>query len=131
MSPMLKRLVLCLAIFCLTSLSEPADGAKHKNVLLICIDDLRPVLGCYGGASKTPNVDRLAKNATVFTKHYNQCPVCVPFRASILSGLRPDSTGIHEIGDSWRISKCPTRLRPCLPPVLSWCFARFPFEHIA
>ena len=113
MSPMLKRLVLCLAIFCLTPLSEPAVGAEHKNVLLICIDDLRPVLGCYGGAAKTPNIDKLAKNATVFTKHYTQWPVCGPSRASMLGGLRPDSTGIYEIGDSWRISKPRTRILRC------------------
>lgn len=114
MSRMLKRLVFCLLVFSLTPLSETAYGAEHKNVLLICIDDLRPVLGCYGGAAKTPNIDQLAKNATVFTRHYNQWPVCGPSRASMLGGLRPDSTGIYEIGDSWRISKRPDT-HPTLP----------------
>jgi iduronate 2-sulfatase len=114
MSPMLKRLVFCLTIFCLTPLSEPADGVGHRNVLLICIDDLRPVMGCYGGSAKTPNIDKLAESATVFTRHYNQWPVCGPSRASMLGGLRPDSTGIYEIGDSWRISKRPDT-HPTLP----------------
>ncbi|MDE0938236.1 MAG: sulfatase-like hydrolase/transferase, partial [Mariniblastus sp.] len=51
--------------------SESAKAVEHKNVLLICIDDLRPVMGCYGGAAKTPNLDKLAENATVFTRHYS------------------------------------------------------------
>lgn len=117
MSRLLKRLAFCLIVFFLSPLSDPANGAEHKNVLLICIDDLRPVMGCYGGAAKTPNIDQLAKNATVFTRHYNQWPVCGPSRASMLGGLRPDSTGIYEIGDSWRISK-----RPDTHPTLPWYF---------
>ncbi len=102
------------AWFCVTLLASAASGAERKNVLLICIDDLRPVMGCYGGAAKTPHLDKLAKSAAVFTRHYNQWPVCGPSRASMLGGLRPDSTGIYEIGDSWKISKRP-QTHPTLP----------------
>jgi iduronate 2-sulfatase len=91
-----------------------AATAEQKNVLLLCIDDLRAVMGCYGGAAKTPHLDELAKSATVFTRHYNQWPVCGPSRSSMLGGLRPDSTGIYEIGDSWKISKRP-QTHPTLP----------------
>jgi iduronate 2-sulfatase len=93
-----------------------ASVAEKKNVLLLCIDDLRPVMGCYGGAAKTPHMDKLAQSATVFTRHYNQWPVCGPSRASMLGGLRPDSTGIYEIGDSWKIAKRPDT-HPTLPQV--------------
>ena len=49
----------------------PLFGAiEHPNVLLICVDDLRPVLGCYGGAAKTPNLDRFSKSAVTFQRHY-------------------------------------------------------------
>jgi len=82
-------------------------GAEKRNVLLICVDDLRPVMGCYGGAAKTPRLDELAKSAAVFTRHYVQWPVCGPSRASMLGGLRPDTTGIYEIGDSWKIAQRP------------------------
>lgn len=91
-----------------------ASVAEKKNVLLLCIDDLRPVMGCYGGAAKTPHMDKLAGSAAVFTRHYNQWPVCGPSRASMLGGLRPDSTGIYEIGDSWQITKRPDT-HPTLP----------------
>jgi iduronate 2-sulfatase len=103
-----------IACLCLTLLPAIATAAQHKNVLLLCVDDLRPVMGCYGGAAKTPNIDKLAKSAAVFTRHYNQWPVCGPSRASMLGGLRPDSTGIYEIGDSWKISKRPAT-HPTMP----------------
>lgn len=98
----------------LVLLASSVSGSDHKNVLLLCVDDLRPVMGCYGGAAKTPHLDGLAKSATVFTRHYNQWPVCGPSRSSMLGGLRPDSTGIYEIGDSWKISKRPDT-HPTLP----------------
>ncbi len=96
------------------ALTFRVSAADHKNVLLICVDDLRPVMGCYGGAAKTPHLDQLAQSATVFTRHYVQWPVCGPSRASMLGGLRPDTTGIYEIGDSWKISQRP-EIHPTLP----------------
>jgi len=100
--------------FCLALVTRSTEAAEPKNVLLLCVDDLRPVMGCYGGAAKTPHLDELAKTAAVFTRHYNQWPVCGPSRASMLGGLRPDTTGIYEIGDSWKISKRPDT-HPTLP----------------
>lgn len=91
-----------------------AANAPKRNILLLCVDDLRPVMGCYGGAAKTPNMDRLAKSASVFTRQYIQWPVCGPSRAAMLGGLRPDTTGIYEISDSWQISKHPDTL-PTMP----------------
>ena len=114
MSRMLRQLLLCLACLCLTLLPATTTAADHRNVLLVCVDDLRPVMGCYGGAAKTPNIDKFAESAAVFTRHYNQWPVCGPSRASMLGGLRPDSTGIYEIGDSWKISKRPAT-HPTMP----------------
>lgn len=89
-------------------------ATKSRNVLLLCVDDLRPVMGCYGGAAKTPIFDQFSKEAATFTQHYVQWPVCGPSRASMLGGLRPDSTGIYEIGDSWKISKRPDT-HPTMP----------------
>lgn len=114
MNLFLKRVRSLLGCLCLVLIASSMSAADHKNVLLICIDDLRPVMGCYGGAAKTPKLDELAKNSAVFTRHYNQWPVCGPSRASMLGGLRPDSTGIYEIRDSWKISKRPTT-HPTLP----------------
>lgn len=70
-------------------------AAQKPNVVFIVLDDLRPELGCYGaGDVKSPNIDRFAQKGMLFQRAYVQYPVCNPSRASFLSGLRPDETGI-------------------------------------
>ncbi len=77
--------------------------SDRPNVLFICADDLRPALGCYGDPiARTPHLDRLASRAMVFTRAYCQQAVCNPSRASALTGLRPDSTGVYDNGRHFR-----------------------------
>jgi arylsulfatase A-like enzyme len=76
-------------------------GNKHNtkssakpNVLFICVDDLRPQLGCYGNDyMKTPHLDGLASKGTVFTNHFVQVPTCGASRYSMLTGTRPSKPG--------------------------------------
>lgn len=59
------------------------------NVLFIVVDDLRPVLGCYGNTLvKTPQIDALAAQGMVFNRAYCETPQCLPSRTSTLTGLR-------------------------------------------
>jgi iduronate 2-sulfatase len=79
--------------------------AKHKkpNVLFIAIDDLKPILGCYGDKlAKTPNIDNLARRGTIFMTNYCQQAVSGPTRASIMTGKRPDFTGIWDLQTKMR-----------------------------
>jgi len=82
----------------------PALAARRRNkapskVLLIIADDLRPQLGCYGERQMvTPNIDRLASRGMLFESSYCQQSICAPSRASLLTGLRPDSTKIYGLG---------------------------------
>jgi len=86
----------------LVSIAFGAAGSK-PNVLFIAIDDLKPWLGCYGHpVVKTPNMDRLAKSGTVFRNTYCQVALCGPSRMSVLTGLRPDTTGIYSMGSGWQ-----------------------------
>ncbi|MEM1295072.1 MAG: sulfatase [Verrucomicrobiota bacterium] len=74
--------------------------AERPNILMIAIDDLRPMLGCYGDTRvKTPNIDRLASRSTVYERAYCQYAKCGTSRLSIMTGLRPDSIGVFSNND--------------------------------
>jgi arylsulfatase A-like enzyme len=93
-----------VAIFTATAFAKP------PNVVVFLVDDLgQRDLGCYGSTFyETPNIDRLAKDGLRFTDGYAACPVCSPTRASLITGLWPQRTGITDyIGaplkpDQWK-----------------------------
>jgi iduronate 2-sulfatase len=94
----LIRITLALAIS-----SVAALAAAKPNVLLICVDDLKPLLGCYGDPlARTPNLDRLAARGVRLDRaHCNQA-VCSPSRNSLLTGLRPQTIGIYDLPTHFR-----------------------------
>ena len=97
--------------FLVSNFSFAQEQTKKQNVLFIAIDDLKPILGCYGDKQiKTPNIDRLAKMGTVFLSNYCQQAVCGPTRASIMTGMRPDYTKIWDLK---------TKMRDKNPDILS------------
>jgi iduronate 2-sulfatase len=79
------------------------SGNERPNVLFVIVDDLRPELGCYGNHEiKTPHFDKFAKESVVFTRAYCQAAACAPSRASVMLGMRPDSTRVWSLGEKFR-----------------------------
>jgi len=106
MNPLLqfKRRLLAsiLAAGALWSTQLPAAESR-PNVLFIAVDDLRCELGCYGVKEiKSPNFDRLAASGVAFTRAYCQLAVCNPSRASLMTGLRPDTTRVWYLMTDFR-----------------------------
>ena len=94
------RLFICkLIIYLLVSSTE----AMQPNVLFIAVDDLRVELACYGHLHvKSPNIDRLASAGTLFERAYCQQTVCNPSRASLLTGMRPDTLRVWDLPTHFR-----------------------------
>jgi arylsulfatase A-like enzyme len=72
--------------------SQEKTQNPKPNVLFICVDDLRTELGCYGNEYiKSPNLDKLASNGFLFTRHYVNVPTCGASRHALLTGQNPVS----------------------------------------
>lgn len=86
-----------------------------RNILLITMDQLRHdtlgFRGCF--PVRTPNLDRLAAEGTVFAAAYTPSPICVPARAALMTGLLPCDTGVYYNDGFWADAL------PTLPGLLS------------
>ena len=102
--PTIKRKnisALCIVLFSsvagLWSNAALGQATPHYNVLFIAVDDMNNRASVFGFPTVlTPNLQRLRKRGTVFTNAYCQFPMCNPSRTSLLSGWRPDKTGVYN-----------------------------------
>jgi len=99
----LLPLLCCLA----ASFAIPAQAAeaqRRPNVLFIAIDDQNDWIGTLGGHPlvKTPHIDRLAQQGTVFLNAHCQAPLCNPSRTSLMLSLRPTTTGVYGLAPWFR-----------------------------
>ena len=72
----------------------------RPNILLIITDQHRADhLACYGNdIVKTPNIDALAAHGTRFSRFYVSCPICMPNRATLMTGRVPSLHGVRQNG---------------------------------
>src|SRR5437773_10923988 len=96
-------LILVFSLFCSGIGCDVGKAAPRPNILFICVDDLKPLLGCYGDKRiQSPNIDRLARRSVLFERAYCNQAVCAPSRNSLMTGVRPTTMGIYDLGTNFR-----------------------------
>lgn len=93
------QLAICAATLLAATLAlSRAHAAERPNLLLIVTDNQSPgLLGAYGNPDiRTPNIDSLATRGMRFDNAYATSGVCSPTRATLLTGLLPSQTGVHN-----------------------------------
>lgn len=95
---------------------SPAKKPSKPNILLLCVDDLRPELASFGADYiKSPNMDRLAAAGRPFLRHYANAPSCGPSRYTLLTG-RYGPTGNNALFQrASKIEKRPDSVPPSMP----------------
>ena len=90
----MTRATLVVAAFLLAP-----HAASQPNVLFLAIDDLNDWVGPLQGHPqvKTPAMDRLAARGTTFANAHTQSPLCNPSRTSLMTGMRPSTTGVYGL----------------------------------
>ena len=96
---MLRLLFICL-------LATTLRAAERPNVLFIAVDDLRASVGVFGDKlAITPNIDALGTRGTVFANAHCQIAICNPSRASVMTGMRPDTIRVWGLKKHFREEK--------------------------
>ena len=111
-----RLLVAALVIGVSFGVAAKAALAERPNVLLICIDDLRPELACYGkDYIDSPNIDALAAKGRMFRRHYVQAPTCGASRYALLTGIYGPSSNSALFERAKRIEKESAAVSPSMP----------------
>ncbi|HSH09978.1 MAG TPA: sulfatase [Oceanipulchritudo sp.] len=109
----MNRLAHFLLLFVLTGL---AGQAAPRNVLLICIDDLRPEIHSFGADYiHSPNMDKLAAEGRAFTRHYVNAPSCGPSRYTLLTGRYGYSDNNALVKRAQQLSRDAGSFPPSMP----------------
>ena len=99
----MKMITYCVGLLLILLHLSCSKEAKQPNILFISADDLNTDIGCYGNKQvKTPHLDQLSKMGVRFNNAYCQQALCGPSRASIMTGLRPNTTGFIRLTDNIR-----------------------------
>lgn len=105
-----------LAIFVITAMLSVSAARAKPNVLLICVDDLRPELKCFGANYiKSPHIDALAARGVAFERHYVQAPTCGASRYTLLTGRYGDPGNGAIFARAASLKKDPNSVPPSMP----------------
>ncbi|MDQ8181584.1 sulfatase [Pelagicoccus sp. SDUM812005] len=108
--------ILLLPILLALALHAEAESTLKKNVLLLCIDDLRPELKSFGvDYIHSPNIDRLAASGRAFHRHYVNAPTCGASRYSLLTGQYGSSNNQALFARAKQLEASDASVTPSLP----------------
>ena len=87
--------------------------AERPDILFISIDDLNDWVSPLDGhpQARTPNMERLAERGLLFTNAHSPAVVCNASRTSLLTGLRPSTTGVYFNQNPWLLNERATSVR--------------------
>ncbi|MDR6881871.1 sulfatase-like hydrolase/transferase [Bacillus sp. 3255] len=75
---------------------NPSVG--RPNILWISLEDTSPRFGCYGDElARTPNIDKLAAEGTLYRNAFATAGVCSPSRSAVITGMYPTAIGTHHM----------------------------------
>lgn len=95
---------------------QSAHASSRPNILLICVDDLRPELNCYGADYiQSPNIDRLAASGRQFNHHYVQAPTCGASRYTLLTGRYGPAGNGALFTRAKQLAEAPDSVPPSMP----------------
>lgn len=108
------KILLCGLLVSLTFSLSPLEAKPPPNVLFIAIDDMNDWTTLFDKSNpiKTPNLERLAERGTFFARGYCNSPACNPSRASVLSGVRPSTSGVYDNSSNWNKAMPDTTILP-------------------
>ncbi len=109
-------------------LPESGRCQSRPNVLMICVDDLRPELNCFGkGYIHSPHIDALAARGTAFHRHYVQAPTCGASRFALLTG----QYGPYGNGALFARGRALRNDPDAFPPTLPAWFRRHGYQTVS
>ncbi|NKI27992.1 sulfatase [Arenibacter sp. 6A1] len=104
-----------LGVLSMTACQEP-ERVQKPNVLLICVDDLRPELKSFGANYiHSPHMDALAQKGVSFQNHYVNAPSCGPSRYTLLTGLYGPSSNNALFMRADKIAQGKDKVAPSMP----------------
>ncbi|MCU0778395.1 MAG: sulfatase-like hydrolase/transferase, partial [Akkermansiaceae bacterium] len=102
--------------FLALTVAAPARADQRPNILWLVAEDMSPHFGCYGEKTiKTPNVDQLAADGTLFERAFVTGPICSPSRSALITGMYQTSIGAQHHRSSTGTEKI--HLPPGVEPV--------------
>jgi N-sulfoglucosamine sulfohydrolase len=111
---------------CAPAGKEVSAVDDRMNILLITVEDISPMLGCYGDpVARTPVLDQLARDGVLFTNMFATVGVCAPARAALITGMYASSIGASHMRTNRR--GLPDGIPPyeAVPPPEVKCYTEF------